>query len=96
MDDYFKLPVSKIHFCFLTYSHKAIMFFTGHPSKYRTRLVPFNLDHELISDVLLWTPSQGWAKAERPALTYIQQLCVDTGCSLEDLLEAMNDKEGWQ
>ena len=42
---------------------------------------------ELISDVLLWTP------AGRPAQTYIQQLCEDTGCSPEDLLEAMNDRE---
>ena len=37
---------------------------------------------ELISDVLLWIPSHGRAKAERPARTYIQQLCADTGCSL--------------
>ena len=35
---------------------------------------------ELISDVLLWTPTYGLAKAGRPALTYIQQLCEDTGC----------------
>ena len=40
---------------------------------------------EPVSDVLLWTPSQGQAKAGRPARTYIQQLCADTGCSLEDL-----------
>ena len=45
---------------------------------------------ELISDVLLWTPSYGRAKAGRPALTYIQQLCEDTGCNPEDLPEAMN------
>ena len=30
---------------------------------------------ELISDVLLWTPSHSRAKAGRPARTYIQQLC---------------------
>ena len=30
---------------------------------------------ELISDVLLWTPTYGQAKAGRPARTYIQQLC---------------------
>ena len=36
---------------------------------------------ELISDVLQWTPSYGRAKTERPARTYIQQLCEDTGCS---------------
>ena len=34
---------------------------------------------ELISDVLLWTPTYGRAKAGRPARTYIQQLCEDTG-----------------
>ena len=51
---------------------------------------------ELISDVLLWTPTYGWAKAGRPAQTYIQQLCEDTGCSPEDLPEAMNDREKWR
>ena len=30
---------------------------------------------ELMSDVLLWTPSHGQAKAGQPARTYIQQLC---------------------
>ena len=44
---------------------------------------------ELISDVLLWTPTYGRAKGERPARTYIQQLCEDMGCSPEDLPEAM-------
>ena len=34
---------------------------------------------ELISDVLLWTPTHGRAKAGRPARTNIQQLCEDTG-----------------
>ena len=38
----------------------------------------------LISDVLLWTLSHGRAKTRRPARTYIQQLCTDTGCSLEE------------
>ena len=51
---------------------------------------------ELISDVLLWTPTYGRAKAGRPARTYIQQLCGDTGCSPEDLPEAMNDREKWR
>ena len=52
--------------------------------------------NELISDVLLWSPIYGRAKAGRPARTYIQQLCKDTGCSLEDLPEAMNDREKWR
>ena len=51
---------------------------------------------ELISDVLLWTPTHGRAKAGRPARTYIQQLCEDTGCCPEDLPEAMNDREKWR
>ena len=51
---------------------------------------------ELISDVLLWTPTYGRAKAGRPARTYIQQLCEDTGCGPEDLPEAMNDRERWR
>ena len=51
---------------------------------------------ELISDVLLWTPTYGQAKAGRPARTYIQQLCEDTGCNPEDLPEAMNNREKWR
>ena len=50
---------------------------------------------ELISDVLLWTPSHGRAKTGRPARTYIQQLCADTGFSSEDMPEEMEDREGW-
>ncbi len=48
---------------------------------------------ELISDVLLWTPTYGRAKAGRPARTYI---CVDTRCSPEDLPEVMKNKERWR
>ena len=51
---------------------------------------------ELISDVLLWTPAYGQAKAGRSARTYIQQLCEDTGCCPEELPEAMNDREEWR
>ena len=51
---------------------------------------------ELISDLLLWTPTYGRAKAGRQAQTYIQQLCEDTGCNSEDLPEAMNDREKWR
>ena len=40
---------------------------------------------EFMSDVLLWTSAYSQAKAERPARTYIQQLCEDTGCNPEDL-----------
>ena len=50
---------------------------------------------ELISDILRWTSSHRRAKTGRPARTYIQQLCADTGCSLKDLPEAMDHREGW-
>ena len=51
---------------------------------------------ELISDILLWTPSYGRKKAGRPARTYLQQICDDTECSPEYLPEAMNDREEWR
>ena len=51
---------------------------------------------KLINDILLWIPSHWQTKAGRPARTYIQQLCAATGCSLEDLLGVMDDREGWQ
>ena len=51
---------------------------------------------ELIRDVLLWTPTHGRAKAGRPARTYIQQLCEETGCCPEDQPGAMNDREEWR
>ena len=41
------------------------------------------------ADPITWT-----TKAGRPARLYIQQLCADTGCSLEDLLGGMDDRHG--
>ena len=51
---------------------------------------------EPISDLLRWTPTYGREKAGRPARTYIQQLCEDTGCTPEDLPEAMEGGERWR
>ena len=51
---------------------------------------------EIVSDVLQWTPAHGQSKAGRPARTFIQQLCDDTGCNTEDLPKAMNDRETWR
>ena len=52
--------------------------------------------HCWISDVLLWTPSYGRAKAGWLVRTYIQQLCTDTRCIPEDLSEVMDDREEWR
>ena len=49
---------------------------------------------ELISDILLWTPLNGRAKAWRSARTYIQQLRANKGCSLEDLPERLRRVAG--
>ena len=51
---------------------------------------------EHVSNILLWTHSYGRAKAGWPARLYIQQLCVDTRYSLEDLPGAMVDRDGWR
>ena len=51
---------------------------------------------ELIRDVLLWTTSHGRVKVGRLARTYLQQLCADTGCCLEDLPGVMDDRNGWR
>ena len=48
---------------------------------------------ELKSDVLQSFASRGRARTGRPARTYIQQLCANTGCSPENLPKAMNDRE---
>ena len=41
--------------------------------------------NELISDIFLWTPSHGRPSVGWPTRTYLQQFCMDTGCSLENL-----------
>ena len=51
---------------------------------------------ELVSDVLQWTLSHGLTKVGRPARTYLQQLCANTGCSLGDLPGPIDDRDGWR
>ena len=46
---------------------------------------------DLISNVFLLTPAHGGAGVGRPTRTYLQQLCTDTGYSLEDIPEVMDD-----
>ena len=49
--------------------------------------------NEFICDILLWTPSHGRASVGRPTRTYPQQLGTNTGCILEDLPKAMDDRD---
>ena len=51
---------------------------------------------ELISDLPLWTPLHGQAKAGRPARIFMQRLGAEKGCSTENLPEAMDDRERWR
>ena len=69
---------------------------TCHPSRTRHGRHSWKSRDKLMSDIMLWTPSHGRAKVERPARTYTQQICADTWCSLEHLPEAMEDREGWR
>ena len=48
---------------------------------------------ELISDILLWTLTRRCSSVNWPVRIYLHQLCVDTGCSLEDLMGAMDDRD---
>ena len=50
---------------------------------------------KLISDGILWTLSHGWDSVRRPARTFRQQLCTDTGCSIEGLPEAIDNRDKW-
>ena len=52
--------------------------------------------NKVISDVLLWIPSHWRASIGRSRRTYMQQLCMDTGCRLKDLLGAMDNRNGWR
>ena len=47
---------------------------------------------EFISQVLQRTSTHDHINSGRPAKTYLHKLCADTGCGIEDQLEAMNDR----
>ena len=50
---------------------------------------------ELLSNVVQWIPPHGRAKVGRPARNYIQELCANTWCSLEDLPGVMDNRDEW-
>ena len=49
---------------------------------------------EIVSDVPLWQPSHGKRERGRPA-TFISLLMNDTGCTIEELPNAMDNREEW-
>ena len=48
-----------------------------------------------VSDVLLWTPTHGHTSVGWPAKTWIHQLCMDPGCCLEGLPNAIANRNWW-
>ena len=51
----------------------------------------YRSNDELFRDVILWILTRGRASIGWPAITYLHQLCVDTGYSLEDQPIVKND-----
>ena len=49
-----------------------------------------------LCDILLWTSTHACVSFGQPATTYLHQLCMDTGCNLEDLLRVMDDMDEWR
>ena len=49
---------------------------------------------ELAGNVLLWKLTHGHQPRGRPKKTYIDQLMDDTGCKIEELPIAVEDREG--
>lgn len=56
----------------------------------------FRNKNELASSLLLWTPTHGSRKSGRPCKTYIDQLTTDTGLTITELPQAMNDRKEWK
>ena len=78
------------------YSHLPLIMKTIQVRRTRHAGHCWRREGKLISNILLWTPSHGRAKAGQLARTYIQQLCANTGCTLEDLPRAMDDRNRWR
>ena len=78
------------------YSHLPLIRKTIQVSRTRHAGHCWRSKYKLISDILLWTPLHGRAKAGHSAQTLIQQLCTDTGYNLEGLPRAMDDRDWWQ
>ena len=97
--------------CYALYIKKKILDATSHKQLYGhlhpiSKIIPIRRTRharhccrsrtEPISYVLLWTPSHGCASVDRPRRTYQQLLCTDTGCCLDNLLVAKDDRDEWR
>ena len=51
---------------------------------------------EHISDILQWTSKHERLSVGRPAKSFINHFCANTGYGLEELLGATDDRDGWR
>ena len=66
---------------------EQILRFTGHCWRSKK---------ELICDVLLWLPKHVKRSRGRPAKTFVDQLVDDTEYNVDELMNAMNDRDEWK
>ena len=52
--------------------------------------------NELINKILTWVPKHGKRKRGRPAMNYLDQIRNDTGMSIEELQNTMDDRDKWR
>ena len=76
--------------------HPLPSYHTNHSSETKHAGHCWRSKDELISDGLQWKSAHEHASVGRPAKTYIDQLCADTGCCTEDLPRMMSDRDGWR
>ena len=51
--------------------------------------------NKYMSNILLWTPTHGHTSVGQLAITYIHQLCSNTGYSQEDFPGVMDTRDRW-
>ena len=60
---------------------------------FKTNKTCWRSKDQLTSDILPWTPTHWHLNIGLCAKTYINQICTDNGCRLEDFLKVMANKE---
>ena len=53
-------------------------------------------EDEMVSKLVLWDPKHGQRKQGRPAMTYVASLTKDTGLTVEELDNCMQDRGVWR
>ena len=51
---------------------------------------------EMVSKLVLWDPKHGQRKQGRPAMTYVASLTKDTGLTVKELDNCMQDRGVWR